>query len=275
MKSQITAIQIHIICALLFLPVVVKSQEIPFLGPRSFSLGHSSTALADEYSIFNNPGTLGFVENGSIASGCLSLYQVEGLNSVFATFTAAFKNGAFSIGAFNLGDEIYNTNRVSMGFGNKLGLASLGSSINYNHYYFEGLDAYGFITVDVGGLAEIGPLLSIAASIKNITQTKISRYTGEYFPTLMSTCLSYKPTNLIILNCQYDKDLENPGRLKLGLEYNYSSLVLRAGLTTDPSLLSFGLGFHHKKLRIDYGLANHQVLNSSHTISISYYFKNA
>lgn len=275
MKSQTTTIQIYLFTALLLLPIFLKGQEIPFLGPRSFSLGHSSTALADEYSVFNNPGTLGIVEHGSIASGCMSLYQVDGLNSVFATYTAIFKNGAFSIGAFNLGDDIYNTNRVTLGFGNKFGLASLGTSINYNHYYFEGLDAYGFITVDVGGLAEITPFLSIAASIKNITQTRFSRYTGEYFPTLMTTCLSYKPSNLIVLNCQYDKDLENPGMLKMGLEYNYSSLVLRAGFITNPALLSFGLGFHHKKLRIDYGIVNHHTLNSSHTISISYYFKNA
>ena len=64
----------------------VRAQNSSFLGARSFALANASSSIADEYSIFNNPGSLGYVEKESISVGYLNLYNVDGLNSAFATF---------------------------------------------------------------------------------------------------------------------------------------------------------------------------------------------
>ena len=270
MKTRINSLPLILILFIITSPELVEAQNFPYLGARSFGIAHSSSTLADEYAVFNNPGALGYVENNSVSAGYLSLYQVDGLSSVFATFSKSVKNGFVSAGVFSLGDEVYRQDKLAIGFGNKFGLASLGISINYHHYMIEGFGSGGFASLDIGGVAELSPKIYISGVIKNVTQTRISQYTGEYFPTLMSTGISFRPTDQLILYSQYDKDLENPGELKLGLEYTHSSLILRAGLLTNPANLFFGIGFHHKKLKMDYGMMNHQVLHSSHIITLSY-----
>jgi nucleoside-specific outer membrane channel protein Tsx len=89
----------------------------------------------------------------------------------------------------------------------------------------------------------------------------------------MSAGISFLPSNQLTLYSQYDKNLDNPGQLKFGLEYSYSAITLRTGLITNPALLSFGIGFHHKRLSIDYGIRNHQVLNASHIFTLTYHFQ--
>ena len=241
------------------------------MGARSAGLSHTSSTLADEYSIFNNPGTLGsHKQNAIISLGYQDLYGIEGLNSVFATFTKAVKNGHASIGIYSFGDEFYKSDKVSIGYGNKLGIASLGFGINYHHFLIEGYGSRGFLSIDLGGLAEIGSQVFISGVIKNVGQSKVSKYSVEYFPTTMILGLSYRHTDQLILNAQYDKDLENDGLFKIGMEYTYSALLLRTGLLTDPVLLSFGAGFHHRKIKIDYGMINHPVLGQGHTFTLSY-----
>ena len=80
----------------------------------------------------------------------------------------------------------------------------------------------------------------------------------------------YTPLSELSLLAQYDKDLDDPGVLKFGIEYTINALVLRTGLLTMPIKPSFGIGFHHKSLLIDYGMQSHQVLGNSHAFSLAY-----
>ena len=225
------------------------AQNSLFLGARSFALANSSSTISDEFSLFNNPGSLGYVEEGSISFGYLNPYNVEGLNSVFTSFSKSLKHGCASIGVYRFGDEIFQQSKLTMGFGNNFGIASLGGSINYNHFSIEGFGSHGFISLDIGGLAKLSPSVLISGSIKNVTQARISRSTGEYLPTVMSVGISFLTSDQLALYSQYDKNLQYPGQLNFGVEYTYSVLVLRTGLITDPSILSFGIGFHHKKFK--------------------------
>jgi hypothetical protein len=247
-------------------------QNSLFLGARSFALANSSSTISDEFSLYNNPGSLGYVDEGSISFGYLNPYNIEGLNSVFALFSKSFKQGSASIGVFRFGDEIFQQSKLTMGFGNNFGIASLGGNINYNHYLIEGFGSHGFISLDIGGLAKLSPSVLISGSIKNVTQARISRLTGEYLPTVMSVGISFLPSDQLTLFSQYDKNLEYPGQLNFGVEYTFSVLVLRTGLITDPSILSFGMGLHYKKIKIDYGIRNHQVLRASHCFTVSFHF---
>jgi len=248
------------------------AQNSLFLGARSFALANSSSTISDEFSLNNNPGSLGYVEEGSISFGYLNPYNVEGLNSIFASISKSLKHGCASIGLFRFGDETFQQSKLMMGFGNNFGIASLGASINYNHYLVEGFGSHGFISLDIGGLAKLSPSVLISGSIKNVTQARMSRSTGEYLPTIMSVGISFLSSDQLALYSQYDKNLQYPGQLNFGLEYTYSVLILRAGLCTDPSVLSFGIGLNHKKIKIDYGIRNHQVLSASHCFTVSFHF---
>jgi hypothetical protein len=256
-----------------FAPVNVFSQSNSSFGARSAGLAHASSTIFDEYAVFNNPGALGHLSSSNVSVGYLNLYGIEGMQSVFATVGTPFKKGYAALGVVSFGDEIYHSEKLSLGIGSKLGLAGLGLSINYHHYFIHGYGASGLITFDLGGLATLGPKIYVSGVLKNASQSRLSRRTGEYLPTILSTGVGFKPSDQVLLNAQYDKDLLYPGILRIGLEYAYSSLVFRTGVTMNPVMLSFGLGFHHKNFKFDYGLKNHPLLGQDQTLTLSYHFK--
>jgi hypothetical protein len=86
--------------------------------------------------------------------------------------TLLFVGGVTSVGAFRFGDDLYNEQMVSLGFGNKFGIASLGVKANYIQYQADGFGTYGAVSIDFGGLAELTDQLSIGAYITNLNQAK-------------------------------------------------------------------------------------------------------
>ena len=245
------------------------AQEPAGTGARSFGMAQTSITLSDGYSVFNNPGSLGSINKNSITFSYLSLYRMESLGSVFSSFAKKIKTGGVSVGVVSQGHELYNRSKVVLGLGNNFGIASLGLSGNYHQWRIEGFGSRGFISLDFGGVAQIGSFVKFGGLVRNITQTRISNITNEYLPTVMSVGLSYQPSEQLLLSTQYDKDLELEGILRMAIEYKISSLVLRTGMITDPAHFSFGAGLNHKSLKIDYGVMNHPVLRMTHSFSLS------
>ena len=256
------------------MPYLSDAQITSFQGARSSGIAHTSVTYADGMSIYNNAGSLGFSKYSSVITGYQNNYEVEGLNTVFAVINKRIKTGAISIGVSAFGDEFFSISRVSTGIGNRFGIAALGVSLHYIQYRIEGFGSHGFISVDVGGLAELTPRLFIGGRIKNINQAKISKFTNEYYPTILTAGISYRPTDQLRFNTQIDKDLQFPAKLKFGLEYKINALSLRTGLNTQPLWFSFGFGFIHKRFILDYALQNNYLLGRSHSISIAYRIKN-
>ncbi len=256
------------------MPYFSKAQLSDFQGARSSGIAYTSVTYADALSIYNNAGSLGFLENSSIATGYKNHFEIEGFNSVFVVINKRIKTGAISAGISAFGDELFSISRVSTGIGNKFGIAALGASLHYIQYRIEGFGSHGFISVDVGGLVELTPRLFIGGRIKNINQAKASKRTNEYYPTILTAGISYRPTDQLRFNTQVDKDLDYPPKLEFGLEYKISSLSLRTGLNTRPLWFSFGFGFIHKNFILDYALQNNYLLGRTHSISIAYQIKN-
>ena len=68
------------------------------------------------------------------------------------------------------------------------------------------------------------------------------------------------------------KDIDFPFTIKLGFEYNVvENFFLRLGVNTEPTVLSFGLGYQLKnKLRIDFASSYYQELGFTPAISFGY-----
>ena len=61
---------------------------------------------------------------------------------------------------------------------------------------------------------------------------------------------------------------------KIGLDYRFmNNLYMRAGATTSPDQLTFGLGYVIKKIKADISFSYHQVLGITPHVGIIYNFK--
>ncbi|MEM7297940.1 MAG: hypothetical protein AAF391_06705, partial [Bacteroidota bacterium] len=93
-------------------------------------------------------------------------------------------------------------------------------------------------------------------------------------PPVMKGGFSYRPTEELMLNVEVEKDLDFDEVFKAGLEYQIIKKVfIRTGISTEPFLSAFGVGFHPKNLKFDYAFSNDSRLGNVHELSVSYSLK--
>jgi hypothetical protein len=181
-----------------------------------------------------------------------------------AVFNRPFKWGTPSVGLFRFGDDLYNEQVLSVGFGNELGIASLGGKVNLIQYSAEGFGVSSALTIDIGGITELSEKLSIGAYITNLTQSRIGE-DQEQLPTRLTAGLSYNPEKNVSITTEVTT-------WRTGLEYSFHQKVFfRTGFSLNPDAGFFGVGISKKKVRFDYAIQLNKLTGASHQASASYW----
>jgi len=243
------------------------------MGARSAGMGFASSGLADEWSLFNNIGTIGSQENMSVAAAYEIRTQLKNANRMAFAFNAPVRWGVSSIGVFRFGDELYNEQIISGGFGNKFGIASLGVKVNYIQYHADGFGTQSTFSVDFGGVAQLTDQLSIGAYITNLNQAHINTdFSSEQIPTRLTAGLTFKPKENILITSELDKDLDYSPTWRTGLEYSFKKkFFIRTGFNLKPQSGFFGLGAKRKNIKADYAVQLNLLTGSCHQASATYY----
>lgn len=241
------------------------------IGARANGMGYASSALFDSWSLFNNPASTAKLET----TGAGFTYDLHpapsGANRTAAVIAVPVTIGVITGGAYRFGDDLYNEHMISAGFSSKFGLASLGMQVNYIQYSASGFGNKGVASVNLGGIAELTPQLSIGAYIVNVNQPKISG--EEKLPTRLVAGLGFKPIEKLFIAAEIEKDLDINPTWKMGLEYAFhKKFSARTGYNLNPNTSFFGLGLRTSKLTIDYAIQYNVLLSVSHQASIGYQF---
>ena len=263
------------ICMLAWLSSFALSAQISSfnIGARSSGMAGSSLTFGDEYSLFNNVGGLGRVKNHAAFAAYQNRYGISEFQVVGAGALYHSELGNGGIGFYKFGDDIYSEQRLHLAFGNKIQMVSLGLGMDLLQYDISTIGATRALAIQFGGIAEITPQLKFGAHIYNLNQAKISGESGERIPTIMKAGISYQPSDELIITTEVEKDLDFDEVFKVGMEYQVVERVyFRTGISTQPFLGAFGLGFHPKNLKFDYSFSNESRLGSIHEISVSYSF---
>jgi len=257
---------------LLILPKITKPQSVSTLmGARSNGLGHTSAALCDEWSFFNNIGGLAKVKDLSVDVAYAVNPSLPGSDRMAFSMISPIHLGVAGLGFFRFGDEVYNEQILSAGYSNQFGLASLGLRFNYIQYRAEGFGTKSALSINFGGLAEISDRLLIGAYITNLNQPKLSSDVEENLPVIMAVGLNFHPEENLNLLIELEKDIEHEATLKGGLEYEfYKKFDFRIGFNLQPNALFGGLGFHSHRLKIDYALHFTPYIQTQFQLSAAY-----
>ena len=198
-----------------------------------------------------------------------NLFHQEGLNRMGITVISPFSWGNLGGSIYRFGDELYSEQVLSLGYGNQLGIASLGMRLNYLQYHIETLGSKGSFTLDFGGIAQITDQFHFGAYIINISQSELDE--EEPLPTILRAGVSYRPLEHISLNLEVEKDVEYEPRVKWGFSYTwFEKLTARTGLNTNPFASFFGLGLVARNISVDYALSHHPSLGYSHQLGAIY-----
>jgi hypothetical protein len=251
---------------LLFIANLVNAQSISTLmGARAAGIGNASSGFSDEWSLWNNHGGLGRLDNYSVGSAYEARPWLNGANRLAAAVNAPLKWGAMAAGMFRFGDDLYSEQMVSIGAGNQLGIASLGAKINVVQYRAEGIGVWRAMSVDFGGITQLTEKLTVNAYIFNLNQAKINRDTEERLPTRLTAGFSYRPSSAVFITSEISKELTYDVTWRTGLEYTFQQkFFFRTGFNLHPTTAFFGLGAVYKKIKADYALQVNTPIGPAH-----------
>lgn len=261
-----------ILGGILFSKIAIAQSVSTQIGASAMSMGYATSGITNEWSLFNNPGGLGKIKQPNVAFAYEAQAQLKSANRMATALNKPFKWGTVSTGLFRFGDDLYNEQIVSVGFGNQLGIASLGMKANLIQYRAAGFGVTHALSFDCGGIAKLTEKLSIGAYITNLTQSHIGQ-DDERLPTRLTAGLTYNPEKNILITTELSKELDYSTTWRTGLEYSFHQKVFfRTGFNLHPNTAFFGVGISKKKIRFDYAIQLNQLTGVSHQASASYWF---
>ncbi|GAB4485932.1 MAG: hypothetical protein OHK0045_04280 [Raineya sp.] len=250
-------------------------------GAISGAMGGISTAMADEWAIFNNIGALAAKENLS-PSAMLAFENRFGLkefNSYHFALLSPFSFGGVGGLSFSrFGDKFYNETQIGLGYSHQISLISVGAKVNYFQVAVDdqiGITqgARGRLLIELGGRVNLSKKFSVGIYGYNFTQSKLRVLDGgeDRIPVILKAAVGYQPYSKLFLSVETEKNLDYPASVRAGVNYQvHQNFFVRTGVATQPFHSSFGVGFQPKNFSFDYALINSSVLGWTNQISIRY-----
>lgn len=253
----------------------VAQSNIHF-GGRSAGMAHASVTLSDVWSTHHNQAGLAWLENPTAGVYYQNKFTISELSNLGLAYAHPLKKGTFAIQWSNFGYELYQENKVGLGYALQLSeKLSGGIQLDYLSTRLGGV--YGSnsaIAAEIGLQAKLTKKLTIGAHVFNPSRTKLNDYNDEAITTVMRLGLGYTLSEKVNIVVETEKDVDHIAALKTGIEYNANEkLFFRGGISTGPTLGAFGFGLNMDNYQLDIAASYHQTLGFSPEISFNYQIK--
>lgn len=240
------------------------------LGARSGALSGASSTLADQWSLFNNPGATGSAKEAHAFVSYQNRYNIPGFQVIGGGFLLPSEYFNAGVKYWKFGDDLFSQQLAGLVFGNRFQMVSLGGGINVIQNAAEGLQTHRVILLEFGGRAEVTKNLTLAAHLFNLKHS-------PHHPATMKAGLAFEPTDNLLVNVEIEKQLDTPEKWKTGLEYELihrifvrTGIAVQGGYPTGRVNSSFGFGLNPRSLKLDYALSTGSLLGLIHEVSLSY-----
>jgi len=263
-----------IFLALILLLIVTNLfaiQDTRYNAGESAAMANTSVTNSGLWSIYTNQAGLGYLETMKIGAYHQAGYVTE-QNLQGVAFALPTKTGTIGTSYSYYGFSQYNESQFGLAFGRNFSkYFSVGLQLNYLHTHIAG--DYGnasSINFEIGILSEPIENLLIAAHVYNPSHNKMK---DENIPTILKLGTSYLFSEKLLLAIETESDLVNKTIFKTGINYQLINAVsIQAGVSTNPGIYSFGVGFHLKKTITHVGFQKHQILGFTPSFTLSYDF---
>jgi hypothetical protein len=242
----------------------------PFpMGARSWGIGNATVAIADNYSVFNNPAGLGFLKENFTSASYHARYNIAGLQNLSLSSNYNTKYVNVGLGVERFGDKLYNEQKLGLALAKSTNRVSLGLKVSYFQAAIENFASKNTLLTEFGVMTKLSSKVQMGFHAYNLTGAKL--FASQRIPTVLRLGVSFTPTKQILLVTEAEKDIEQPTLIKAGLEYQIvKNFYLRTGITSKLNNAHFGFGFQSKQFLFDYAASSHSVLGFSHHLTISY-----
>ena len=239
----------------------------PF-GGRAAAMGGSSVASQGLWAMQNNPAGMANLEKISLGLYYENRWMLPETAYKCGAFAVPTKFGTLGLSFNQFGSSKYSENKFGLAYAKDFGrYLQIGLQLDYllvkigNDY-----GSYRAFTFELGLQSHVTDKLTLGAYVFNPVSFRLEQTLNhEKLPIVMRFGLAYKFTKDFIGHCEIEKNTEREGvSLRGGLEYEaFKNFFIRAGVQTNPGILSFGLGYGIRFAQINVAAQLHNELGAS------------
>jgi hypothetical protein len=239
------------------------------IGARSWAMGNSLVAVADRFSVINNPAGLGFLQGNFINVAYHTRYNVAGLQNASLSGNYNTKLANFGIALEKFGDKLYNEQKYGLAIGKSTQRVALGIKATYLQATIENLSNQKTFLTEFGVIAKMTSKFQVGFHGYNLLGAKL--YASQKVPTVLRLGAGFTPTKQILITAEAERNLDYPTIFKAGIEYQIvNNVFFRTGITSRINNAHFGIGISKKNFTLDYATSTHQSLGLSHHLTLSF-----
>lgn len=238
------------------------------IGGRAAAMGGSSVASRGLWAMQNNPAGMAYLDKFSLGLYYENRWFLPETAYKSAALAVPVKFGCLGLSFNQFGSSKYSENKFGLAYAKDFGrYLQIGLQLDY--LLINNGENYGkqsAFTFELGIQSQVTERLRLGTYIFNpVSFTLKQTLNQEKLPIVFRFGLAYQFTKDFVGQCEIEKNTEHEGvSLRGGLEYEaLKNFYLRAGLQTNPGLLTFGLGYEIRFARIDVAAQLHQVLGAS------------
>lgn len=237
---------------------IVQAQAV--IGARELAVGQATTALHDtDWSMFGNPALMP-ADHRAVSFFGVRYFGLTEITDMAMSVAYPTTFGTLGAGAHRYGDDLFNENRMRLGYKHSFSGFHFGAILNYSHVAMGGgYGSAGALGVDVGLAAAIVSDLWIGAKATNVNQPEYGSLNNEKLPRELSIGFSYQLSDIALFTSDVVKDVQFPISYRSGVEVSIiEGLIGRAGFTTEPLTFSGGFGYNAKLWAVNIAVQRHE-----------------
>lgn len=254
----------HLILTIAFFFFIFLShaQYMSESGARQGGMSGAGVAITDIWSSYHNQAGLSDLSGISAGLFYSNLYNLDAFKeTAFAVAVPMDKFGTAGLNYTYSGNSFSNFSKFGLAFSKRLGKRiTAGIQIDYLRRMQLDYGSTGVAVAELGIIAEPIENLFIAAHVFNPWRAEFGG-TGEALTSVLRIGAAYNFSEKVLFTLEGEKDISEAIVVRGGTEYNLAGgLYLRAGVATNPTKYSFGLGYKYKGVALDLAYISHNVL---------------
>ena len=192
-------------------------------------------------------------------------FRLSNLNYGAVAGVVKTKYGNFALSLNYFGYSGYSEQKFGFGYGRAFSdKFAVGFRMNYQILSIKAYGSNGTPSIDGGVIYKISKSFITGFHICNPIMQKLDKNSVEYLPTIAKIGFQYLPSEKVSILTEVQKQTDINAQLKVGIEYRMQAkLALRAGLSSNPLLNTFGIGYNSKNMRLDIAANVHPQLGIS------------